>query len=95
MLAWSLGPTLFTARADELFALSSEESDGYQAPGDGVSMSMELQADVPAGVVALTGARIVTMSGDDGGVIEDGVIVIDGNRISAVGASSDIDIPAG
>ncbi len=95
MLAWTLGPTLFTARADELFALSSEEGDGYQAPVDGVSMSMELQADVPTGVVALTGARIVTMSGDDGGVIENGVIVVDGNRISAVGASSDIDIPAG
>jgi imidazolonepropionase-like amidohydrolase len=78
-----------------LFSLSSEEGDDYQAPGDGVSMSMELQADVPVGVVALTGARIVTMSGDDGGVIENGVIVVDGNRISAVGASGDIDIPAG
>ncbi len=95
MLAWTLGPTLFTARTEELFALSSEEDDGYEAPGDGISMSMELQADVPAGVVALTGARIVTMSGDDGGVIEDGVIVVDGNRIRAVGASSDLDIPAG
>lgn len=95
MLAWTLGPTLFTARTDELFAPSSEEEDGYQAPGDGVSMSMELQADMPAGVVALTGARIVTMSGDDGGVIENGVIVVDGNRIRAVGASGDFDIPAG
>ncbi len=95
MLAWTLGPTLFTARTEELFALSSEEDDGYEAPGDGISMSMELQADVPAGVVALTGARIVTVSGDDGGVIEDGVIVVDGNRIRAVGASSDLDIPAG
>jgi imidazolonepropionase-like amidohydrolase/Tol biopolymer transport system component len=95
MLAWTLGPTLFTARTDELFALSSEEDEGYEAPADGISMSMELHADVPAGVVALTGARIVTMSNDDGGVIENGVVVVDGNRISAVGAAGDVEIPAG
>jgi imidazolonepropionase-like amidohydrolase/Tol biopolymer transport system component len=96
-LAWSLGSTLFDASVDELFVVVAEgEKDGaYKAPVNGASMSMRLQSDVPSSLVALTGARLVTMSTDDGGVIEDGVIVIEGNRIKAVGASGDIEIPAG
>ncbi|MCH7538307.1 MAG: PD40 domain-containing protein [Proteobacteria bacterium] len=95
-LAWSLGPTLFQASTKDLFALPAddEEDGGYEAPLAGISMSMRLTADVPASVVALTGARIVTMASADGGVIENGVIVIDGNRISAVGARRDVAIPA-
>ena len=45
-------------------------------------------------MVALVGARIVTMSDDNGGIIEDGVLVTDGNRIAAVGARANVDIPA-
>jgi len=89
-LAWTLGATLFDSNVSELFTL---DEDGYEAPIDGVSLSMQLQADVPSTVVALTGARIVTMSADDGGVIEDGVVIVDGNRIAAVGASGDVTIP--
>jgi imidazolonepropionase-like amidohydrolase len=92
-LAWSLGSTLYTASHDDLFQPTGEEGEGYVAPTSGASMAMELKADVPTSVVAFTGARIVTMAGDDGGVIEDGVVVIDGNRISAVGASGDVAIP--
>ena len=51
----------------------------------GTSLSMTVPADVPTGQVALVGARIVTMANDDGGIIDDGVILIDGNRIRAVG----------
>ncbi len=93
-LAWTLGAMLFTADVDALFALPGDDDADYEAPVDGVSMAMELEADVPTSVVALTGARIVTMAGADGGIIENGTIVIDGNRIAAVG-SGDIEIPAG
>lgn len=96
-LAWSLGPTLFQASIKDLFALPAEDEDeedgAYTAPADGVSMSMRLMADIPTSVVALTGARIVTMASADGGVIENGIIVIDGNRISAVGTRDDVVIP--
>ena len=93
-LAWTLGATLFTADVDALFALPGDDAAGYEAPTDGVSMAMELEADVPTSVVALTGARIVTMTGADGGIIENGTILVDGNRIAAVG-EGDIEIPAG
>lgn len=91
-LAWTLGATLFDASIDEMFTL---DEDGYEAPADGASLSMQLQADVPSTVVALTGARIVTMADADGGVIENGVVIVDGNRISAVGAAGDVTIPDG
>jgi imidazolonepropionase-like amidohydrolase len=50
-------------------------------------------ADKPSGVVALTGARIVTMN-DAEQVIENGVIVIRDNRIAAVGEAGAVAIPA-
>jgi len=47
----------------------------------------------PSGAVVLSGARIVTMRGDE--TFERGDIVVTGNRISAVGAKGKIPIPAG
>jgi len=51
------------------------------------------RSDVPAATVALVGARLVTMNGDE--VIEDGAIVVEGNRIVKVGRRGDVAIPAG
>jgi imidazolonepropionase-like amidohydrolase/Tol biopolymer transport system component len=50
-------------------------------------------ADRPSGVIALRGARIISMK--DREVIENGDIVITGNRITAVGARGQVDIPGG
>jgi Tol biopolymer transport system component/imidazolonepropionase-like amidohydrolase len=94
-LAWTLGATLYQADAADLFRLvGDDEESGYKAPEQGVSLSMQLDADIPSTLVALTGARIVTMANDDGGVIENGVILIDGNRIKAVGSAAAVTIPS-
>ena len=96
-LNWSLGASLYGASVDYLFALPTEGEEGpaYEAPAATASLALTFQADVPDSLVALTGARIVTMADEDGGVIEDGVIVVDGNRIAAIGARGDVDVPAG
>lgn len=47
----------------------------------------------PKGTVVLSGARIITMKGDE--TIERGDIVITDNRITAVGAKGKVQIPAG
>ena len=62
-------------------------------PSRGVRIGFAADADKPKGAVALTGARIVTMRGDE--VIEDGVIVVRDNRIAAVGRRGAVAVPAG
>ncbi|MBU0826165.1 MAG: amidohydrolase family protein [Alphaproteobacteria bacterium] len=52
------------------------------------------KAAVPEGRIALVGARIVPMTDDDR-IIEQGTILIEGNRIVAVGDMARIAIPAG
>ena len=72
------------------------DSSGRWAPAyDAVrhEVSIALPADRPAGAIALRGARIVTMK--SGEVIENGDIVITGNRITAVGARGTVRIPGG
>jgi imidazolonepropionase-like amidohydrolase/Tol biopolymer transport system component len=95
-LHWSMGPTVYTARTDAFFrnAPAAEGAPKFEPPKTGVSLSTEVAADRPRGVVALTGARIVTMAQADGGVIDDGVIVIRDHRIAAVGKRGEVQIPA-
>lgn len=98
-LNWTMGPVLYTARTSELFPVlprrEGEDAFAFSPPESGVSLSMPVEADMPTGIVALTGARIVTMADDEGGVIERGTIVIENNRIAAVGPEGEVDIPAG
>jgi imidazolonepropionase-like amidohydrolase/Tol biopolymer transport system component len=93
-LSWTMGPTLYTAQAASLLR-TAPGGEAYSVPTTGTSLAITTAADRPQGITALVGARIVTMAGDDGGVIEDGVIVVDGNRIRAVGPRASVQIPAG
>lgn len=80
-LHFTLGDELFTANAQGKDKATSRK------------IGFEQTSDKPSGKIALTGARIVTMKGQgDEGVIEGGTIVVDGNRIVAVG--KDIPVPA-
>jgi imidazolonepropionase-like amidohydrolase/Tol biopolymer transport system component len=96
-LHWSLGPTVYTASRSAFFpdAPQPENAPKFVAPRTGVSLAMEVAADKPSGTVALTGARILTMAGNDAGAIDDGVIVIRGDRIVAVGPRASVQVPAG
>ncbi len=73
---WTRGGTLLERGLTE--KKPTEHAIGFMAP-----------TDRPSGVVAIKGARIITMKGDQ--VIERGTVVIDKDRISAVGA--DVAIP--
>ncbi len=89
-LFWSVGAELYATELEDLFA------DDYDAPEEPYAdLSVEAKKAKPEGRVALTGARIITMAGEDGGVIEDGVILIEGDRILEVGAADDVEIPQG
>ena len=96
-LHWSRGATLFSADLASFFtnAPVDEKAPKFTPPSDGVSLSMTQAASKHKGIVVITGAKIVTMADKDGGVIENGAIVIDGDRITAVGAAGAITVPAG
>ena len=96
-LHWSLGSTLYSVPSSTLFSTAPQEDDApkFEAPKGGVSLSMNVAAAKPTGTIALTGARLVTMAGADGGVIDDGVVIIRGDRIAAVGRRGQVAVPAG
>jgi Tol biopolymer transport system component len=58
-----------------------------------VDVEITMPKDKPRGMVLLTGARIITMREDE--VIPSGDILIQDNRIAAVGATGSITVPAG
>ncbi|MFZ5721175.1 MAG: amidohydrolase family protein [Pseudomonadota bacterium] len=96
-LHWSAGPTVYSVSTAEAFRSTpaGEDAAKFEPPTTGVSLAREVAAAKPDGVVALTGARLVTMAGADGGVIEDGVVVVRGDRIAAVGRRGEVAIPDG
>jgi len=102
-LTWTLGPVLYEARLSDAIpsapkpklAEGEKPPQGFEPPKSGVPLTIDIVADKPAGITVLSGARIVTMAAADGGVIEDGVVVVTGNRITAVGPRGDVAMPAG
>ena len=81
-----------SAATDEAAPDSGSAEEGgpvYEAAR--YDIEIQVPKDKPRGVVALTGARVITMRGDE--VIERGDVVIRDNRIVAVGASGTVAIP--
>ena len=72
-------------------AEEEEEEDGYEPHR--VDVEIIVDKDRPSGTIVLSGARLITMRGDE--VIEEGDIVVRDNRIVALGATGEVDIPDG
>ncbi len=93
-LHWSLGPELFTRDLTELFTFVPGAPDSLaDSPARHQDVSFSYPLDKPSGAVALRGARIVTMKGDE--IIDDGVVVTLGGRITAIGPRASVTVPAG
>lgn len=90
-LSWSLGPTLYTADRSALVRAGG----GYTPPASGETLAIPVRADVPKSQIALIGAKVITMADEAGGIVEDGVVIVQGNRIQAIGRRGEIAIPAG
>ena len=81
-LHWTLGNQYFSVKASEDAKLVEK----------GIKINLEAKTDKPSGRIALKGARLITMEGDE--IIENGTIVINENIIESIGNTSDITIPS-
>ncbi|TNE50952.1 MAG: amidohydrolase, partial [Sphingomonadales bacterium] len=99
MINWSIGPVVKTANVADLFRNApkgeGEEADSYSAPETGIQIGLTVDAAKPSSTFALTGARVLTMTGDGAGAIDNATIVIEGDRITAVGPTAAMTLPAG
>jgi len=91
-LYWTQGPDLY---AQNLNAVGGFAGGKQAAAPVYAHLGFTTNADKPRGLIALTGARIITMRGGGDEVIDNGTILIDGDRISAVGPTASITYPAG
>jgi imidazolonepropionase-like amidohydrolase/Tol biopolymer transport system component len=108
-LHWVLGPELHTRPLNDVFAFlegapegptakpQAEAGEAKDSPKPEPKISKQnvgfsLASDVPTGKLALVGGKLVTMKGDE--VIADGTVIIEGNRITAIGASDQVAVPA-
>jgi imidazolonepropionase-like amidohydrolase/Tol biopolymer transport system component len=93
-LYWSLGADLYRRDLSETFAFVDGAPEELPEPVvEGTPIGFSATTDVPSGTIALTGARLITMRGDE--VIENGTILVEANRIKAVGAAADVAVPEG
>ncbi|MDB5263396.1 MAG: amidohydrolase, partial [Adhaeribacter sp.] len=93
-LHWLLGEEYFTNDLKNRFAfLTGAVTKITPLDSSGLKINLVLESDLPQGKIAFTNARIITMKGDE--VIQNGTIVVDRNRIIAVGPSNQVTVPAG
>ena len=96
-LHWSLGDELFSAPVEN--AMSSLRDGSTKDAGEEQPLASSRRIGFkhshakPRHKRAFVGGKILTMG--EAGIIEDGVILIDGNRISEVGASDEVELPDG
>lgn len=88
-LYWSIGPDYYTVATDRVGAAS------YTPPLQPIQrLSLIAQTPKPKAITALVGAHILTMA-PGSPVIEDGTVVIEGNKILMIGRRTAVSVPSG
>src|SRR5690606_2744339 len=92
-LHWALGPELFTRDLRRTFPFVPG-ADSVAAGSDPVGRLIGFGAPLerPAGITALVGATVISMNGDE--VIPNATVLVERNRITAVGPSAQVTVPA-
>jgi imidazolonepropionase-like amidohydrolase/Tol biopolymer transport system component len=85
----NLAGTLQRNAVDEALAHAGEDLPPHEV----FDLGFERPADLPATDVALVGARVVTMKGEE--VLDEGLIWVRGNRIERIGPAATTTVPDG
>jgi hypothetical protein len=86
-LGWTYGNHYYSANCEQI------EKNGKDVQIEEIKLSIKVSSNYGKGVLAIKGARIVTMKGDE--VIENGTIVIKNGRIINLGKAEQVTIPDG
>ena len=96
-VGWSHAATYYERSLNEAFEyVAGADIEDMPKPVDsGINVSFSQKTDIPSTVTAIVGAKLVTMRDADNQqeVIENSVVLIEGNRITAVGKKGGIPIP--
>ncbi|MFY0686791.1 MAG: PD40 domain-containing protein [Cyclobacteriaceae bacterium] len=88
-LSWMLGNSHHTVALKNAFTFLEGSPDSIGTIEKTiVDVNLTLSTDRPEGMVAFTNARIITMKGEE--VIEKGTVLVEENRIIAVGANVEV-----
>jgi imidazolonepropionase-like amidohydrolase/Tol biopolymer transport system component len=93
-LFWSLGPELFQRDLNQTFAFETADTTTVKRGPEetGTRIGFEVEHDRPTGTLALIGATAITMNGTE--VIPNATVVVDRNRIVAIGPADRVTVPA-
>jgi Tol biopolymer transport system component/imidazolonepropionase-like amidohydrolase len=98
-LHWLVGDRYVSRALQDAFAFLPGAPKELPKPEQAPSIAVGLKQPVytTTGVTAFVGGRVVSMRDAERTqeVIEDGVVVVEGDRIRAVGARADVAVPAG
>ncbi|WP_100658673.1 amidohydrolase family protein [Alteromonas flava] len=94
-VGWFHGPYYFERALEQAFEFVGGAEDLPEAEENGLNLAFSQRTDVPNQTIALVGGQVVTMrdANQSQEVIENGVVLIEGNRIVAVGDRQSVDIP--
>lgn len=91
---WTYGEEYFTNEIAQRFTFLENSADTVQPLTEkGTPINLVFESDKPRGITAITNARLITMKGDE--VIENGTIVVEDNRIKAIGKADAVTVPSG
>ncbi len=91
-LHWTMGEDYNTVNLKECFTFLEGSPDSIaEIKKEIIPVNLELKTDIPDGIIAFTGAKIITMEGEE--IIEKGTLIVEKNRIKAIGKDGEIKIP--
>jgi len=93
-LTWSFGNDFYRVKRDDVLNAARPEKDKPENwKQETFAISLQVPRDTPQGLLFLSGARIVTMNGEE--IIEKGDILIENDRIKTIGPTGSMQVPAG
>ena len=89
---WTMGEEYYSNNIAERFTFLPGSPEKVGKPtAEGIQVGLNAQVDKPEGRIAFTNARLITMEGDQ--VIENGILLVNQNRIEAIGTASEVNVP--